>query len=111
MVVFLSLPVLSRCAWAQTPTVTPNGEFLCSNGPMDGRACNTDANCAPGGVCVIGQGVCDGGADDGTPCDCAGGTCQGSGTTGTCSGGTMNGESCDPSGTGNCGGGTACVAT
>src|SRR5207244_1586660 len=98
----LALAVLTRYASAQTSTATPNGEFLCSKGPRDGQVCNHDADCAPGGACVIGQGVCNGSADDGLPCDCAGTTgaaCQGTGTTGTCHGGTFNGEKCDPSNT------------
>src|SRR2546428_11659111 len=95
-----------RSAVAQTPTPTPSGEFLCSAGPRDGQACNRDQDCAPGGACVIGQRVCNGGTGDRVPCDCAGTTgmpCQGTGTTGTCHGGTMNGGSCDPSNTSSTG--------
>jgi hypothetical protein len=115
--VFFVTAVATRGVFAQTPTATPNGEFLCSKGPRDGRACNTDDDCAPGGACVIGQGVCNGGTDDGLPCDCAGtsGTaCVGSGTSGTCQGGTMDGGSCDPSNTnstGICSGGVPCTAS
>src|SRR5512140_551216 len=111
--------VLSMVAFggarAQTPTPTPNGEFLCSAGPRDGLACNSDNDCAPTGVCVIAQGVCDGGVDDGFPCDCTAGSCTASTPacdptfTGVCQGGANATECCDL--TTNCAGGNACVGT
>ncbi|MFI5367040.1 MAG: hypothetical protein ACHQ4J_15610 [Candidatus Binatia bacterium] len=102
-------------AWGQTPTPTPNGEFLCSAGPRDGQACNADGDCAPTGVCVIAQGVCNGGLDDGFPCDCTGGTCMQSTPscdptfTGVCQGGPNATLCCDV--TYNCTGGNACVGS
>src|SRR2546428_12317154 len=67
-----------RSAVAQTPTPTPSGEFLCSAGPRDGQACNGDDDCAPTGVCVFAQAICDGGADDGNFCGCIQGQCSAS---------------------------------
>src|SRR6185295_18604971 len=69
------------------------GEFLCSAGPNDGQACGADEDCAPTGVCVIAQGMCDGGTDDGAYCGCVSGTCNASV------------PACDPSFTGTCSGG------
>ena len=102
-------------ASGQAPTPTPTGEFLCSAGPRDGQACATDDDCAPGGACVIGQGVCNGGTDDGFPCDCSAGTCLSTpvcsidATFGTCSGGPNIAQCCDP--TTNCADGVPCVGT
>ena len=102
-----------RSARAEMPSTTPTDKFLCSAGPRDGQACNTDADCASAGVCVIAQGVCDGGTVDGLPCDCAGGTCRATpvcstdATLGTCSGGQNATECCDL--TTNCSGGNPCV--
>src|ERR1035437_8328434 len=102
-------------AWAQTPTPTPTGEFLCSAGPQDGQACNGDAQCAPTGVCVIAPGICDGGTSDGTYCDCAAGICVPSGPvcdpafTGVCQGGPTANLCCDE--TTNCADGASCVGT
>jgi len=99
---------------AQTPTPRPTGEFLCSAGTRDGVACNSDDDC-PGGVCVIAQGVCDGGDDDGFPCDCAAGSCNAQpvcsddATLGTCGSGVSAGECCDV--TTNCAGGVTCRGT
>ncbi len=83
---------------------TPTGEFLCSLGSRDGEPCNGDSDC-PGGFCIVGQGVCDGGDDDGFPCDCARGTC----VDDTCSGGPLAGLACDPMN--NCAGNTPCIGT
>jgi hypothetical protein len=102
-------------ARAQAPTPTPNGEFLCSAGPRDGQACNGDVDCSPGGVCVIAQGVCDGGTDDGFPCDCAAGTCTASTPAcdptptlaGVCVGGPSDTVCCDVNT--NCIDGAPCV--
>jgi hypothetical protein len=102
-------------AWAQTPTPTPTGEFLCSAGPQDGQACNGDAQCAPTGVCVIAPGICDGGTSDGTYCDCAAGSCTPSTPacdptfTGVCQGGPNATQCCDV--TTNCANGVPCVGT
>jgi len=101
-------------AWAQTPTPTPDGEFLCSAGSRDGRPCNGDDDC-PNGVCVIAQGVCDGGTDDGFPCDCAASTCSATpvctddATLGTCVGGPSATLCCDV--TTNCTDGAPCTAS
>jgi hypothetical protein len=76
------------------------GAFLCSAGSRDGLNCDSDDDC-PGGVCVLSQGVCDGGSDDGFPCSCPGGSCGSSPACsadpsfGTCSGGAFAGECCD----------------
>ncbi len=91
----LVLVMLAGGAAAQAPT----GVFLCSAGSQDGAPCNTQEDC-PGGVCVIAQGVCNGGTDDSFPCDCAGGTCSAQpvcasdATMGTCSGGPFAGGCC-----------------
>jgi hypothetical protein len=90
--------------------------FLCSAGSKDGQGCASDADC-PGGVCVISQGVCNGGTDDGSVCDCIAGNCNAQpvcssdSTMGTCSAGpaVAAGECCDP--THNCAGGVSCVGT
>src|SRR5207248_680758 len=63
-----------------TPTATPTpppltSQFLCSAGPFDGQPCTSDDDCAPGGACVLVQGVCNGGDFDGFLCDCPGGSC------------------------------------
>jgi hypothetical protein len=76
----------------------PAEESLCSAGIRDGFSCAQHADC-PDGACVLAQGVCDAGPNDGLPCDCPGGTCIGSGvdpTVGTCRAGTSDGEPCDP---------------
>jgi hypothetical protein len=102
-------------AWAQTPTPTPTGEFLCSAGPQDGQACNSDGDCAPTGVCVIAPGICDGGSGDGAYCDCAAGTCTASTPacdtqfTGMCQGGPNATQCCDVAT--NCADGVPCVGT
>jgi hypothetical protein len=91
--------------------------FLCSGGPNNGLACDSDDACFQScpssfGACVVVQGVCDGGEVDGFPCDCPGGQCVGSGTSGTCSGGSFDGDACNPTaGEGGCSTGTACVGT
>lgn len=89
------------------------GEFLCSAGTKDGQPCNTDDDC-PGGVCVISQGVCNGGDDDGLPCDCPSGSCSAQATcfdpssvSGSCTGGPYNGQTCAC----NCAGGIACIGS
>ena len=85
--------------WAQA-----TGDFLCSAGPRDGLACdpdNVDADCAPTGVCVIAQAICNGGLDDGFYCGCIGGACNASTPvcdpdfTGICVGGVNAGLCCD----------------
>lgn len=92
-------------------------QFLCSvagGGSPDGVACEADADCGAG-VCVIAQGVCNGGADDGLTCDCAGGTCAATpacttdASMCTCSGGTSAGERCEV--TSNCTGGRPCTGS
>src|ERR1700687_3482298 len=98
-----------------TPTAPPTGEFLCSAGPSDGQACNSDADCAPNGTCVIAVGICVGGTDDGLVCDCVAGncsstpTCSTNATFGTCQGGVNAALCCD--GTHNCSSGSPCVGT
>jgi len=97
-------------AWAQACGAHGTGEFLCSAGACDGRACTDFSDC-PGGVCVIAQGVCN--DSDGLPCDCPASTCSASpvcssdATMGTCSGGTSQAECCDV--TRNCNAGVQCV--
>ena len=71
----------------------PRVGSCCSAGPRDGQACNSDEDCAPTGVCVIAQGICNGGTDDGDYCGCISGTC------------TPSSPACDPSFTGTCVGG------
>lgn len=91
------------------------GEFLCSAGSRDGLACESDDDCPGGGVCVIAQGVCDGGTDDGLLCDCPAGTCVEAPVCsldpsfGTCAGGTSAGFCCDVSF--NCVDGSPCVGS
>ena len=97
-----------------SPPPPTDSLFLCSQGSNDGRACTRDADC-PGGVCVVEQGICNGGDDDGEPCDCAASSCslQGfscaapSSSKGTCNGGPSAGGACVC----NCAGGATCVAT
>lgn len=102
-------------AQAQTPTPTPTGEFLCSAGPHDGRACNHDGDCAPGGACVIAPGICAGGNDDGLLCDCVAGSCSAAPvcstapTFGTCQSGVNATQCCNV--THNCASGSPCVGT
>ena len=88
---------------------------VCAGGDRDGFACAADGDC-PAGACVVPQGVCDGGEDDGLLCDCPGGACRSAGAScgfggdaGACQGGELDGACCDRSF--NCGGGSACVAT
>jgi len=87
-------------------------QFICSipaGGSRDGQSCDSDDDC-PGGVCVLAQGVCEGGSDDSFACSCPGGTCSGSpvctddDSFGTCSGGSFAGECCDTDF--NCAGGS-----
>lgn len=81
----------------------------------DGKACNTDDDCAPNGVCVIAQPVCNGGADDGAYCGCIGVNCMStspacdtaSGLPGVCPSGPNATECCDP--TTNCSGNAPCI--
>jgi hypothetical protein len=73
----------------------------CSSGGQDGASCVADADC-PAGACVVVQGVCDGGEDNGLLCDCPGGTCgrepacSTDPQAGTCRGGTNDGPTSDP---------------
>jgi hypothetical protein len=103
------LLLVCAAAWAQSAT----GEFLCSAGSKDGRPCNSDDDC-PGGVCVVAQGVCVAGDDDGQLCSCPSGTCsvqtscsEPASVAGVCSGGTSAGASC----TCSCAGQQACTGT
>ena len=117
----VSLLVLLLGVWiprgihAQTPTPTPDGEFLCNGGTRSGLACNTDDDCVPNGVCVVAQGVCNGGGDDGLTCQCLGGSCPGQpvcstdATMGTCSNGLFAGQCCDTSF--NCADSAPCMGT
>ena len=99
--------------WAQTPTPTAASELLCSAGPRDGQACDNDDDCAPTGVCVIAQGVCDSLTSGLAYCVCAAGTCSPSEPacnttfTGVCVGGPNADDCCDVST--NCAPGVACV--
>jgi hypothetical protein len=116
---------LYGCGVIPTPTPTPGltGEFLCSAGPHDGQACNLDSNCAPGGVCVIAQAVCNGGADDTLYCGCINGTCEPSTDPfcatvgGVCAGGANATECCQVADdrvngyVANCSGGAPCLGT
>ncbi|MFI5366808.1 MAG: hypothetical protein ACHQ4J_14425 [Candidatus Binatia bacterium] len=114
LILLLGITVCTGAS-AQTPTPTPTGEFLCSAGPQDGQPCNSDADCAPTGVCVIAPGICNGGTSDGAYCDCAAGTCVASTPvcdptfTGVCQGGPTANQCCDA--TTNCAGGVPCVGT
>src|SRR5579862_1345111 len=109
--------LFSGAALAQAPTATPtpNGQFLCSLGPLDGQPCNSDVDCGAPGVCVIAPGICDGGSGDGAYCDCAGGTCIAStpacdpSFTGVCQGGPDATQCCDV--TTNCPDAAGCVGT
>lgn len=109
VVVVLVGGVASRPAFGQ--------DFLCTGGPKDGVACASDDECfvscpSSYGACVLVQGVCNGGEFDGFPCDCPGGTCVGTGTTGTCQGGAFAGDACTTTvGEGSCNSGIACVGT
>jgi len=101
----ISIVVLYGAGFPFRASAQATGQFLCSGGTRDGAACNSSTEC-PGGVCVIAQGVCNGGVDDGLPCDCPGGTCS---AQNTCSGGTSAGLSCDQ--TYNCTGSKPCTGT
>ena len=91
------------------------GEFLCNGGTRNGLACDTDDDCVPNGVCVVAQGVCDGGGDDGLFCQCLGGSCPDQpvcstdATMGTCSGGLFAGQCCSTSY--NCADNAPCTGT
>jgi YVTN family beta-propeller protein len=88
--------------------------FLCSAGERDGLPCDGSEAC-PQGVCVIPQGVCDGGEDDGLLCDCPGGSCSldvacpADPSRGLCRGGSTDGTCCSPAS--NCGSRAPCVGT
>ncbi|MBI1817230.1 MAG: beta-propeller fold lactonase family protein [Deltaproteobacteria bacterium] len=88
--------------------------LLCSDGVDDGAPCARNADCLRG-ACVVAQGVCDGGDDDGLLCDCAGGTCSNQPScssdarSGTCTGGAMDGTCCDQAT--NCHGHRPCAGT
>ena len=112
---FAFLVVLSALSLPRSVCAQGTGEFLCSKGTRDGLACESDTNCVPNGVCVIAEGVCNGGDDDGASCDCPAGSCsaqpvcQADNTFGTCSGGTSAGECCDVNF--NCAGSAPCKGT
>lgn len=103
--------------WPMASSGQVTSVFACSGGPRDGTACESDTDCfvscpSSFGVCVVIQGVCDGGEFDGFPCDCPGGTCVGTGAEGTCQGGPFAGDPCrTAAGEGTCGAGRACVGT
>jgi hypothetical protein len=88
--------------------------LLCSGGVNDGAPCARNTDCLLG-ACVVAQGVCDGGDDDGLLCDCAGGTCssqpscRSDARSGTCTGGAMDGTCCDQAT--NCHGHRPCAGT
>lgn len=111
----LFLVVLSALWLPRNACAQATGEFLCSKGTRDGLPCESDADCVPNGVCVIANGVCNGGTDDGASCDCPAGSCSATpvctadNTFGTCSGGTSAGECCDV--TFNCSDGAPCKGT
>jgi len=105
-------------ASAQTPTPKPTGEFLCTvagGASPDGKACNGDDDCAPNGVCVIAQPVCNGGTDDGAYCGCIGTQCTATSPAcdsadalpGVCPSGPNATECCDPAT--NCSDGAPCI--
>jgi len=102
LVIGLALGAASRSA------AQPIGQLLCSAGAHDGATCAQNGDC-PGGACVLGVGVCDGGNADGTACDCPGGVCRSTPACaddphmGTCAGGTADGQCCEV--TANCGAG------
>jgi hypothetical protein len=87
---------------------------LCSAGSRDGQPCSRVEDC-PGGACVVAQGVCDGGTDDGYDCDCPLSTCAATPACstdpalGTCADGLFAGSCCDP--TFNCTDGSPCQPT
>lgn len=95
---------------ARAVTASDGGQrlTLCSRGPNDGMPCGELNDCQQG-LCLVAQGVCDAGADDGLLCDCPGGRCMPSGDTGTCVGGGSDGTECDTDT--NCAGNRACVGT
>jgi YVTN family beta-propeller protein len=88
--------------------------LLCSAGERDGLPCDGAAAC-PQGVCVIPQGVCDGGEDDGLLCECPSGSCSSDLacatdlSLGLCRGGLRDRACCSPSS--NCAGRAPCVGT
>jgi hypothetical protein len=106
-----AIVVHGRSAQAASPAPAAR---RCSGGGNDGLPCAGDIEC-PAGVCVIAQGICDGGDDDGLWCDCPGGTCvpepacAAKPGRGTCSEGPAAGTCCDLAS--NCRGRRPCVGT
>jgi hypothetical protein len=102
------------CLGGATGAFAQDGSYLCSAGSRDGQLCISDDDC-PGGACVLVQGVCDGGDDDGFFCLCPNGTCSTAPVCsldpdfGTCAGGVFAGDCCLTDF--NCSGGRPCVPT
>ncbi len=94
--------------------LTASGQRVCSSGERDGQPCTEQVDCGDGG-CVLVQGVCDGGSDDGADCDCPlstcnlGATCSNDPELGSCGGGLKAGECCDVAF--NCSSGSPCTPT
>lgn len=109
----IRIPLAIVCWLALVARVAP-AQRLCSAGERDGQPCTQVTDC-PGGTCVLAQGVCSGGADDGLDCDCPSGTCSDSPACasdpalGSCNGGLLAGRCCDPAF--NCASGNPCVPT
>jgi hypothetical protein len=110
-----TFPFVTPTPRVATPTPSAqSGPFLCTAGSNDGKDCLSDSDC-PGGACVIAQGVCNGGTDDGLPCDCAGGNCatqlvcSSDASMGTCDAGSATGDCCSTAD--NCTGNLPCVGS
>ncbi len=68
-------PPPDTCINPSVPTPAPaKAQFICSGGNQNGRPCASNTNCRHG-QCVIGLGVCLGGANDGNACVCPSGSC------------------------------------
>ncbi len=59
---------------APTPAAA-KGQFRCEGKIRSGHHCLTNMDCRRG-VCVVAEGVCDGGPNDGMGCDCPGAVCE-----------------------------------
>lgn len=93
--------ILFILGWATVLSIGLKAEQrLCSAGERDGQVCQGAQDC-PGGACVVSQGVCDGGLDDGFDCDCPESSCTAAPVCpedpelGTCAGGSNEGTCCD----------------
>ncbi len=91
------------CVDPNAPTpAAKKGQFRCSGKKRNGRDCTTDMDCEHS-LCVVAEGVCDGGPNDGLACECPGAVCEPNKCTanpslGRCSAGIGPGHTlcCDP---------------